>query len=171
MIIIKQAKREDISGIVEIDQQAFGDQGISRETIESQIKIFPEGIFIAKENDKAIGIVCCERHKEEKFPLYNHDVQETHFKNGTILYLSVITVAESFRNKNIGSLILEKASELGKKLGVQKIYLPVNKKHPYLEKGVLSFWQKNGYKIVGETDWEVSQGKIVSVHILEKFIL
>jgi len=170
MITIKHANFDDIPEIVEIDRQAFGDQGVSKETIESQIKIVPEGIFIAKENDKMVGIACCERHKEEKFPPYNHDVRKTHSKSGLLLYLSVITVAEKFRNKNIGSLLLEKVSELGKSLGMQKIYLPVNKKHPYLDKGVLRFWHKNGYEIAGETDWEVSLSKVVSVHILEKLI-
>ncbi len=171
MIIIKQAKSEDISGIVEIDRQAFGNQGISEETIGSQIKIFSEGIFVAKENDKIVGVICYEKHKEKKFSPCNHNVHETHSKEGALFYLSVITVAEISRNKNIGSLLLKKVLELGKKSGIRKIYLPVNKKHPYLEKGVLHFWQKNGYKIVGETDWEILQGKVVSSHVLEKLIL
>jgi len=170
MITIKQAKREDISGIAEMDRQAFGDQGISQETIKSQISIFPKGIFVAKEKDKVIGIVCCERHGEEKFPPYNHNIGDTHSKSGTLLYLSVITVAEKFRNKNIGSLLLEKVSELGRGLSIRKIYLPVNKKHPYLEKGVLHFWRKNGYKISGEVDWEVSMGKVINANILEKLV-
>lgn len=170
MITIKQAKHDDISEILKLDRQAFGDQGISKETTESQFKVFPEGIFIAKENSEIIGVVCCEKHEKEKFPPYNHDVGETHFKKGAFFYLSVITVAEKFRSKGIGSLLLEKVSELGKKLGMHKIYSPVNKKHPYLEKGVLRFWQKNGYKIVGEIDWEVTLGKIINAHILKKLI-
>ncbi|MGZ5561806.1 MAG: hypothetical protein ACXWER_04805, partial [Halobacteriota archaeon] len=80
MITIKQANYDDISEIVELDKQAFGNQGISKETMESQIKIFPEGIFIAKENDKIIGVICCERFEKEKFPPYNHDVRKTHSK-------------------------------------------------------------------------------------------
>lgn len=170
MVTIKQANYDDITEIVDIDNQAFGDQGISKEMIESQIKIFLKGIFIAKENNKIVGVICCEKHEKEKFPPYNHNISETHLKDGILFYLSTITVAEEFRNKGIGSLLLEKVSELGKKLGIQKIYLPVNKKHPYLEKGVLSFWQKNGYEIVGETDWEVSLGKVVSAYILKKSI-
>lgn len=170
MVTIKQANYDDITEIVEIDKQAFGNQGISKETIESQIKIFPEGIFIVEENNKIIGVICCEKLEKEKFPHYNHDVCKTHSKGGAFLYLSVITVTEEFRNKGIGSLLLEKVSELGKKLGIQKIYLPVNKKHPYLEKGVLHFWQKNSYEIIGEIDWEVSSGKVVGAHILEKLI-
>jgi len=109
--------------------------------------------------------------KREKFPSYNHGVGETHFNVGTLLYLSVITVAQNFRNKNIGSLFLDKVSKLGENLGVQKIYLPVNKKHPYLEKGVLRFWQKNSYKIAGETNWEVSPGKVVDAYVFQKMIL
>jgi len=170
MITIEQANFDDISKIIEIDKQAFGNQGISKEMIKSQINIFPEGIFVAKENGKITGIVCCERHKAEKFPFYNHNVGETHSKNGAILYISVMTVAEKSRNKNIGSFLLEKVSELEKSLGIQKIYLPVNKKHPYLDKGVLRFWHKNGYEIAGETDWEFSPGKVIKAHILEKLI-
>lgn len=167
MVIIEQVKRDDISEIVELDKQAFGDQGISRKTIESQFNTFPEGIFVAKENNEIIGVVCCEKHEKEKFPPYNHDVGETHFKNGALLYISVITVAEDFRSKNIGSLFLEKILELGKKSGIQKIYLPVNKKHPYLEKGVLRFWQKNGYEISSETGWEISPGKFIDSYVLQ----
>lgn len=170
MIIIKQVKREDKIEIVEIDKQAFGDQGISEKTISSQINNFPEGVFVAKENDKIVGVVCCERHEEENFPPYNHDVGKTHSENGVLLYISLITVVEDFRNKNVGSSLLEKVSELGKKLGSLKIYLPVNKKHPYLEKGILNFWQKNGYGIAGETDWEVLPDRVVNAHVLEKLI-
>lgn len=167
MVVMEQAKHDGISEIVELDRQAFGKQGISKETIESQFNAFPEGIFVAKENDKIVGIVCCERHKKENFPSYNHDVGKMHSENGGLLYISMITVAEYFRNKNIGSLLLKKISEIGKKLGAQKIYLPVNKKHPYLERGVLCFWQKNGYKTIGEIDWEISPGKFVDSYILE----
>lgn len=170
MVIIEQAKRDDISEIVGLDREAFGEQGISKETIESQFNAFPKGIFVAKKSDKLLGVVCCEKHKKEKFPPYNHNVGKTHSKTGNFIYLSVITIAEEFRNKNIGSLLLEKVSELGNKSGIKKIYLPVNKKHPYLEKGVLGFWQKNCYQIIGETNWEISPDRFIDSYILETLL-
>jgi ribosomal protein S18 acetylase RimI-like enzyme len=170
MVIIERAQRDNILQIIELDRRAFGDQGISKETIESQIEIFPEGIYIAKENNAIVGIVSCERHEKEKFPQYNHDLRKIHSKSGTMLYISVITVLEKFRNKNIGSLLLEKVLTFGKNLGIRKIYLPVNKRHPFLEKGVLRFWQKNSYEIIGETNWEIAAGKLVNVYVLEKLI-
>lgn len=40
MSIIKKAEHDDISEITELDKQTFGDQGITRKTIESQFKTF-----------------------------------------------------------------------------------------------------------------------------------
>jgi len=65
MVVIERVKHDNISEIVGLDRQAFGNQGISKEMIESQINLFPEGAFVAKENDKIVGIVCCERQKRK----------------------------------------------------------------------------------------------------------
>lgn len=168
MIVTEGANKQDISRIVEIDKKAFGVGGVSEKMIKSQLEVFPEGILIAKEGGEVVGVVCCERHKEQTFPSYGHDVSKTHSKEGSLIYLSVITVAEEFRNKGIGSLLLEKVSDLAKELGILKIYCPVNKKHPYLEKGVFHFWKKNGYEIVSETKWEVAPDRFIDSYILEK---
>lgn len=167
-MIIEQANARDIPEITEIDRQAFGSRGVSEEMVTSQLKMFPEGMFVAREDSKVVGVVCCERHLEEAFPTYGRDVSKTHSEKGNLLYLSVITVAEEFRNKGIGSLLLGKVSGLAKTLGIARIYCPVNKRHPYLREGVLHFWRKNGYEIAGETNWEISSGKFLDSYVLER---
>lgn len=167
-MLIRRTQVKDIPKIVAMDKEAFGDGGISEEMVSFQLEVFPEGMLVAHKNNKAVGVVCCERYETKMFPPYNHDVKKTHSPKGSMLYLSVITIAKKFRNQGIGSLLLNKISDLAKKLGIAKIYCPVNKKHPYLKKGVLHFWQKNGYKIVGETSWELSPGKFLGSFVLEK---
>lgn len=167
-MLIRRAQVKDIPKIVAMDKEAFGEGGISEEMVRSQLEVFPEGIFVACKDNKAVGVVCCERYETKMFPPYNHDVKKTHSPKGSMLYLSVITIAKKFRNQGIGSLLLNKISDFAKKLGIAKIYCPVNKKHPYLKMGVLHFWQKNDYQIVGETRWEVTPGKHLEAYIFEK---
>lgn len=170
LVKIKQATQKDILEIVKIDKEAFGDGGITAEMVTSQLNSYLEGALIAVNDNKLLGVTFCERHKRQLFPPYVHDVSKIHQQNGKLFYLSVLTVHQDFRGKDVGSSLLKAVDQLAKKLGVTKIYCPVNKKHPYLKKGVLKFWKKNGYRVVGETNWEVSPGRFLEPYIFEKVI-
>lgn len=165
---IENATEKDIPRIIEMDREAFGAGAVTELTIESQLQAFPQGVFVAREMGQVVGVVCCERHSEEKFPFYDHNVSETNDANGDSLYLSVITVAEKFRNRGAGSKLLKAVEDLAEELEIGRIYCPVNKKHPYLDKGVLHFWQKNNYKIVGTTHWELSPSWFIDSYIFQR---
>jgi len=165
---IENATEKDTLQIVELDREAFGNGAITELTANSQLQTFPEGMLTAKENGQVVGVVFCERHSKEKFPFYNHNVLENHNPDGSLLYLSVITVAKKFRNRGIGSKLLDGVGNLAKELEIKKIYCPVNKKHPYLDKGVLHFWQKNGYEITGEISWQFASNRSLEAFNFEK---
>jgi len=166
--MIRQTTKRDILEIEKIDKEAFGKGGITKKMVESQLEVFPDGALVSVIRNQIAGVVFCERHNQQKFPIYIHDVSQTHEDKGKLFYLSVITVRQDFRGKGIGSSLLKAVDELAKKLEVTKIYCPVNKKHPYLKKGVLQFWMKNDFRIVGETKWEVSPDRFLDSFIFEK---
>lgn len=168
--MIRQASKKDIREIVKVDKEAFGEGGITEKMANSQLTVFPSGALVAVKDGRIIGVAFCERHVKRLFPPYIHNVKNTHSKNGKLFFLSVITVSETSRGKGIGTMLLKTVNQLAKKSGATKIYCPVNKKHPYLKKGVLKFWKKNGYRVVGETKWEVSPSRFLESYIFEKVI-
>jgi ribosomal protein S18 acetylase RimI-like enzyme len=64
---------------------------------------------------------------------------------GKILYIGTIITAKSARGRGIGTLLVKKAEEFGKKLGAHKTWLITGK--GWSEN---TFYQKLGFRIIGE---------------------
>ena len=59
-LIVRTAKEEDVLGIVTLEQNVWEYNPASREMIESRLKVFPEGNFVAIDtmNANVIGYLC-----------------------------------------------------------------------------------------------------------------
>lgn len=161
----------DLNQITEIEQKTFGPGGVNKKTLLSLEKSFKEGLIIIKEEDNVLAYLGWEKHKKDKFPPYNHDCLRTHDRNGKLAYISIITVKKEYRNKGLGSKLLRILEKLAMRQKCTKLYCPVNKKHPYLDKGVLHFWKKNDFEITGEVDWKIAEGKQIPSFIFTKELI
>lgn len=164
---IQPGKDEDIRDLVNVDTKAFG-KGIDAITLESQINIFPNGLFVVRVGNKLVGMAAFEKHKNKNFPYYCHNVKSTHKNAGELGYISIITLLEKYRGQGLGSLLLKKIENTAKKEGCHTLYCPVNQNHPYKDKGIFKFWEKNGFRIFGEIKWELSKDRIRRAYVFEK---
>lgn len=164
-----KASSDIIKQIVAIEKETFGN-GVNADTLNSLVQAFPEGLILINDDGIVHGYLGWEKHTAKQFPEYNHDVGKTYAPNGSHGYISIITVASQFRDKGLGSNLLKQLETIAKKHKCTSLYCPVNKKHPYLNQGVMHFWEKNGFKVSGETNWEISPGKILPSFIFNKTI-
>jgi ribosomal protein S18 acetylase RimI-like enzyme len=82
--------------------------------------------FKAEENGKIVGLISGDY-------------------KGAVLYIGTIITAEGERGKGIGTTLIKKAEEFGKKLGAHKTWLITGK--GWSEN---TFYQKLGFKIISE---------------------
>lgn len=159
-----------IEQIVQIEKGAFGLGGVNRVTIKSILKIFKKGLITITKDNLVIGYLGWEKHLKNKFPPYNHKLEYTNDDLGKFAYVSIITVEKEYRSQGIGTRLLEMLSKRAKEEGCTKLYCPVNQKHPYLKKGVMHFWKKNGFKITGEVRWGLAKDKFIPSYIFTKYL-
>ena len=161
--------RNTLQEIATIEKETFG-KGVTLDTLGSILKTFKEGLLVLYKNKTTVGYIGWEKHLFQKFPPYNHNWTDFHDPEGKLAYISIITVQEQFRNRGYGSQLLSLIEEKAKNHQCTKLYCPVNKKQPYLNKGVLRFWEKNGFTITGETLWELAPGHSIDSYIFSKKI-
>lgn len=151
-----------------IETATFPTGGVTKATLSSLLQAFPEGLILEKAQDNIIGYLGWEKHIIKKFPPYNHDVLQSHEAPGRLAYISIITVKKEFRRQGVGSRLLTTLEQKARTHGCMEIYCPVNKHHPYLEQGVMQFWKKNGFSIAGETEWYLTNEKLIPSYIFSK---
>lgn len=162
--------RNHIKQIVEIEKETFSKGGVNSKTLDSINKVFKDGLIIIEEEGLVLAYLGWEKHKKKQFPTYNHNAANSHNPDGKLAYISIITVKKEFRNQGLGSKLLKILEKIALKHNCMRIYCPVNKSHPYLNKGVMKFWKKNSYRITGETDWEISKGRKLASFVFSRKI-
>jgi ribosomal protein S18 acetylase RimI-like enzyme len=170
-IKIRQARLEDISRILAIEGGAWGsEKSASREVFESRIKTFPEGVLVAENNGKIVGVVVIERVnydlKNNAFTWYqitdNGFIKNSHNPNGDTIYGVDLSVAPAFQNSGIGTRLLENIGKMAIRYNVKRGMLggriPDYYKHSnevsiedYVKSDVdpeVRFYRKAGLKII-----------------------
>jgi ribosomal protein S18 acetylase RimI-like enzyme len=170
-IKIRQARLEDISRILAIEGGAWGsEKSASREMFESRIKTFPEGVLVAENNGKIVGVVVIERVnydlKNNAFTWYqitdNGFIKNSHNPNGDTIYGVDLSVAPAFQNSGIGTRLLENIGKMAIRYNVKRGMLggriPDYYKHSnevsiedYVKSDVdpeVRFYRKAGLKII-----------------------
>lgn len=128
-IKIRQAKLEDIPQILAIEGGAWGsEKSASKEMFESRIKTFSEGVLVAENSDKIVGVVVIERVnydlKNNAFTWYqitdNGFIKNSHNPNGDTIYGVDLSVSPDFQNSGIGSKLLENIGKIAIRYNVKR---------------------------------------------------
>ena len=126
MIKIRNAKKNDLDEIVMLEDRIWA-EGIraDKRKFESRLKIFPEGFFLAFNNDKLIGFSTSEIINYDSNPLSWEDITDNgyiknHNKNGNTLY--VVSIGAISRSGG-GSALINAQKDLVKKLNLRNLVL------------------------------------------------
>lgn len=111
-IIFKNFKKENLSKIMEIEQESF-----SKNTWESQeiymerMEFFPKGTLEIWSKEELIGFISSEiwlyeKSYDKKRFMLSHNIKDYHTCFGTELYISSFAISKYFRGKKLGKEIL-----------------------------------------------------------------
>jgi hypothetical protein len=177
---VRKAKLNDISGILEVELEAWGKELAATESMfESRINTFPEGIFVSIENFKITGVVVTQlvNYNTETFSMSwyeatdNGYIKNTHNPEGKSVYGVNLSVMPS-ASHGTGTALLNEIGKLAIRLNLIQGMLggrvPDYHKHQnipieeYIKKTIiingatrlldteLSFYKKAGLEIVRE---------------------
>ncbi len=136
-IIIKHAKKKDITGIAKLMLEEFSKPPFKeKNTINSVIKslnfYFKIGkAFIAIDNNKIIGVVV---FKVEQW------------WEGPIVIIEDLAVKEDFKKQGIGKNLIDNVEHYAKKIKAKTVSFTTHKKS-----SAVKFYTKQGYKIEKNT--------------------
>lgn len=125
---IRKMIRDDIHRVRSIEQQSFADPW-EEKTLEEAISIFPDTVFIAECFGILCGYIICgvENTGEEK---YGH--------------ICSLAVSPNYRNKGVGSALVQRAEQVVIILGATAMQLEVRVSNQIAQ----NFYRKLGYEPV-----------------------
>lgn len=120
-IIIRKAKLEDVSQIVEVEKKSWP-EGLeaTKAMFKSRIRVFAEGNLVAVVDNKIIGIVSAEiinydinKHIPSWYELTDNGyIKKSHNLKGNTLFGVDLSVIPEFRNKGIAKLLIQEIGKL-----------------------------------------------------------
>lgn len=152
---LRPVKESDISAIRLLVNSAYkelADMGLNYtatyqdETI-TRDRIRKGRAFVLVKNDEIVGTVL--------FTIENH------FTNKKSGYISQLAIKPTLKKSGLGTILMNFCEDLARIQGLETIQLDTAKPAMHL----VNWYQKQGYKIVGETKWE---GKTYESWIFEK---
>lgn len=120
----------------------------SEEALLANIKNGHEFI-LAKENDICMGFAAFEHHH----------------KNGNTTKIHKIYILPETQGKGIGKLLIDSIAQFAKENHADTLLLNVNRFNK-----ALSFYQKQGFKIIEKIDIELDHGYLMEDYVMEKKI-
>lgn len=111
-IILREVRKEDIPGVVELDKEIFSDDCYGFIGIRQYFDLFGNLFYIVSEGDLIVGYI-----------IGGVALDQVHTKLGWIL---CIGVREKYRNRGIGRLLLEKVLDKSRAHGVSRVHLTVD---------------------------------------------
>ncbi|MDO5713945.1 MAG: GNAT family N-acetyltransferase [Tissierellia bacterium] len=131
---IKRAKRTYLKTLLSIDRSSFPPQEITpKETFIYRIQNFPQWFFVAEENDKILGFISCR-------PCNGEIIQDEFFSTNkipesTTLAILNLAISTEWREKGIGTRLLEHILTLADTRGYSKVIVSCKKELiPYFSK-------------------------------------
>ena len=137
-ILVRNARDQDISAVVEIDAEAFSPYGTAEkpETFQLRLKAFPNGFIILVADNEIAAYGCSERWLTEREPGSDENPLATHQPEGRIFCITAMAVKVKYRGRGYGLLILDKLIEIAHSEGCRKIVLETtNAQGLYLKRG------------------------------------
>lgn len=130
-ILVRQLKIEDYDQLVEIQNLSFpGMLPWSREQIESQLKIFPEGQIVVEYKNKIIAsssslIIDFDIYTDQHswYDISNKGYITNHNPDGDSLYGIEIVVHPKFRGMKLARRLYESRKELARKYNLMRVVI------------------------------------------------
>jgi ribosomal protein S18 acetylase RimI-like enzyme len=124
-ILVRNARDQDISSVVEIDVEAFSPYGTAElpETFQLRLTAFPDGFIILIAGNEIAAYGCSEKWLTEREPGLDENPLTTHQPDGRILCITAMAVKMKYRGRGYGLRILDKLMEIAHNEGCRKIVL------------------------------------------------
>jgi len=124
-ILVRNARDQDISAVVEIDAEAFSSYGTAEkpETFQRRLTAFPDGFIILVADNEIAAYGCSEKWLTEHEPGLDENPLATHQPEGRILCITAMAVKKKYRGRGYGLLTLDKFIEIAHREGCKKIVL------------------------------------------------
>ena len=141
-ILVRNARDQDISAVVEIDAEAFSPYGTAQkvETYQLRLTAFPDGFIILVADNEIAAYGCSEKWLTEREPGLDQNPLVTHQPEGRILCITAMAVKMKYQGRGYGLLILDKLIEIAHGEGCKKIVLETTHAQ--------GFFLKRGFKTV-----------------------
>ena len=149
---IRQAKKQDLKGLIEVYKEVFTVHNIFTKSEEDILKYWeavkaePDDFIVAVEDGKIVG-GCLVLMKS--------------FEGHTLARIKHLAVSEAYQTKGTGKALMEKAEEM---IGTAKIEIHVAES----EKEAIAFYEKLGYKQEGVLSDHFRKGE--NCYVLGKYV-
>ncbi len=132
-VVITNVSLQDIGQIIDLQKESFPSMSKegsvwSESHLQNHIKIFPEGQFCAKIEDKIIGssssliVKLNPKYADHTFSqITGNSYFHTHNPNGDSLYGADVSIHPAFRRLGIATLLYNKRKDLAIKLNLKRI--------------------------------------------------
>jgi N-acetylglutamate synthase-like GNAT family acetyltransferase len=138
LVMIRNAREQDIPTVVEIDSEAFAPYGTAemKETFQNRLVAFPNGFMILVAENEIAGYGCSERWLVEREPGLDENPLITHQPDGRIFCITAMAVKKKFRGRGYSLLLLDKLIETAHLEGCKKVVVETTHAQDlYLKRG------------------------------------
>ena len=141
-ILLRNARDQDISAVVEIDTEAFSPYGTAEkpETFQLRLTVFPNGFIILVAENEIAAFGCSEKWLTEREPGLDENPVAAHKPDGRIFCITALAVKKKFQGRGFSRLVLEKLIETAHAEGCRRIVLETTHAQ--------DLYQKRGFKTV-----------------------
>ena len=137
-ILVRNARDQDISAVVEIDAEAFSPYGTAEkpETFQLRLTAFPDGFIILVADNEIAAYGCSEKWLTEREPGLDENPLATHQPEGRIFCITGMAVKTKYRGRGYSLLVLDKLIEIARRERCKKIVLETTHAQDlYLKRG------------------------------------
>jgi len=141
-ILVRNARDQDISAVVEIDAEAFAPYGTAEtpETFQLRLTAFPNGFIILVAENEIAAFGCSEKWLTEREPGLDENPLASHQPDGRIFCITAMAVKTKFRGRGYSLLVLDKLIEIAHREGCRKVVLETTHAQ--------DLYRKRGFKTV-----------------------
>ena len=141
-ILLRNARDQDISAVVEIDTEAFSPYGTAEkpETFQLRLTVFPNGFIILVADNEIAAFGCSEKWLTEREPRLDENPSTTHKPDGRIFCITAMAVKQKFQGRGLRLMVLDKLIETAHAEGCRRIVLETTHAQ--------DLYQKRGFKTV-----------------------
>jgi ribosomal protein S18 acetylase RimI-like enzyme len=138
MVMIRNAREQDLPAIVEIDGEVFAPYGTAekKETFQNRLEAFPNGFVILVAENEIAGYGCSEKWLAEREPGLDENPLLTHQLDGRIFCITALAVKKKFQGRGYSLLLLDKLIETAHLEGCRKVLVETTHAQDlYLKRG------------------------------------